>query len=122
MKNGLSPMSTAEPSGLLTTTLWRFVASWLSKTSVNGVSAFVVTAGVSNAVALVAVIVTTGAFGLIEDDGAGPPPDAVQLSGTLVAAGSGLNVGSRQPLNVWTVPSGFRTGSFSSGSRLVNSS
>ena len=46
--------------------------------------------------------------------GAGVPPPAVpdQQSGTGVALGSGLKLGSRQPLNVRTLPSAPMTGSF----------
>src|SRR5436189_158503 len=51
------------------------LASWLSKTSVNGLSAAVVNLGVSNFVALVATTVTTApdAAGPPEADAAGAP-------------------------------------------------
>ena len=104
----------------MTTTLCGAVASWLSKMSVNALSACTVTAGVSKAVALVAVIVTVMALGSIDDDGAGPL-DPVQQSGTGVALGSGLNVGSRQPLNVRILPSAPTIGSLNSGVRRVYS-
>src|SRR4029079_6705756 len=64
-----------------------------------------------------AVSLTIVASGPRVGCGAGVPPPALpdQQSGNGVALGSGLKAGSRQPLNVRTLPSGPRTGSVSDG-------
>ena len=48
------------------------------------------------------------------------PAEPDQQSGTGVADGSGLNLGSCQPVNVLTLPSGPTSGSSVPGSRMTN--
>src|SRR5262245_33355093 len=128
VKNAVSPIGTGWPLGVLSTMLC-WTGSWLSNSSVNGVSAFVSAAFGSKpeeAAPTGAVIFTTGAFGSIDAAGAwlplAPPPSASsQQSGNGVAPGAGLNLGSRQPLNVSSLPvAGSMTGSFRTGSLTTN--
>src|SRR4051794_11035978 len=69
-------MSTFEPSGFVSTTLCGAVASWLSNTSVNGLSAAVEMSGVSNFAGDVATTVTVSPAGAPLPDASGEPDAA----------------------------------------------
>ena len=104
----VSVLKTSAPPASLMTTSWGIAASWLSRVSVNAVSAGALTAVVVNCTPL-ATNATTSASGSVDGPGVDPPPpppvnSSVQQSGYGVAPGSGLYSVSRQPVKVLTSP------------------